>query len=974
MPWLALAVRRLPAFVFAIALLLLQTVSDPLASRVPRGEEGRETFNESNSTLSVSLSSADQGELNDAQVTLHRVRPAATGEKEYRPEKTVQVFSTSPALFSVPEGAYLLVVRARGFARMARLVTVEGDVSLPLTLLPAHEATVRVVVDRDGQRRPLVGATVLLSDDGRLPWGDVTNLEGEAFFDSLPPGPLLVRIFAPGFQPYRAYIEGDLLVQLEPASVTVIRVMDEGKPAVGAEVILSGAQLWPARSVATDRKGQVEVTGLAAGSYSVYAKKGSRVSKVNSELVIRDEPGREVVTLELVAGQFLTIEALAAANEKPIAGARLSWAASGLGQFVLYGRTDAVGQVRLGPVLRRTGLLQARAPGFVSRTTSLDALPDAGPSEETERKVLVKLFAAGRVTGRVVDGRGFPIEGAVVEAVGIDRDGIPFAVTTSSDAVTDAHFDWASAWQSSPQRRLVPAGELGVMVGPVPPIPLTDAPLDSPRQSRLTTGKGGYFTIEDVPPGAGVVLARHLDYLDGKSAQFELAPGEGVESRIVLGRGLRLSGRVVDHEGFPVAGARITAMSREFERGVLTETDGSFELPAAPREVSLHVFDPGNPLRVLLAHDVQSAQREERQLLALPEPRQHSQILVLDMKGEPIELAQVTLISLAPSQPFKRTRFTSAEGEVEFDQVAGLHCRLSVSKAGYVERKIEQRMPEMFKLKLDDSLIARVLVTGVRGRHRASGASVRLVTGSSEVRALADELGWVTLRDVPAGRATLSAQHPDYGRASQLVSIQPDPAGRPVELPALDLSPATTVRGQVVDPSGQPIPGAWVSSERVGVYAAHLSAAEELVRADDDGRFELELEAATQSFIYAAQPGVAFGFSDPFDATLPMDEARVLVDHPDRAPSHLPATVLATVEARMGRFVVYDIAARSAADEAGLKIGDEVLEVDGHVPKSVEDLRDGLSGSVGSEVRLIVRRSGTRHTFLITREPFVRVQ
>lgn len=964
--------RWLPAFVFAVTLLLVQAAGERFARQSPCGRELGPREEEALSLLSVSLASEEPGEVTDAQVTVHRVRLAAGGGQEYRPVQTASVSSSSPARLTLTEGSYLVVVRARGFARMHRFVDLDGDTSLRLVLTPARATTVHVVVDREGQRRPLMGATVLLSDEGRLPWGDVTNAAGKAIFDDVPSAPLLLRIFAPGFQPYRAYIEGDLLVKLEPSSVTVIRVLDEGEPAIGAEVILSGAQLWPARSVATDDRGQAEVTGLAAGTYSVYAKKGARVSEVESELVIRNEPGRDVMTLELLSGRFLTVTTRSAASGDPIAGARVSWATSGLGQFVLYGRTDSKGQVQLGPVLHRSGLIQARAPGFVSRTASLDSGEATEPKDAPGDEVVVELLAAGRITGRVVDDRGFPIAGAVVEAVGIDQDGIPFSVTTSSDAVADAHFDWARAWQSSPQRRLIPAGELGVMVGPVPPIPLADAPSDSPRQTRLTTDERGYFAIEEVPPGDGVVLARHPDYLGGKSSEFRLSPGGRVEKRIVLGGGLPLSGRVVDHAGFPVAAARISAMSREFEGQVLTDTDGSFEIPAAPRELSLRVFDPDNPLRVLLAREVKSSEREERQLIALPAPRSDSRILVLDAKGEPLQLAQVTLTSLSPSQPFKRTRFTSDEGVAEFEQVAGLDCRLSVSKVGYVEKQTEQSMREEIRVQLDDSLEVRVLLTGVRGRHRASGASVRLVTGSKEVRGIADELGWVTLHDVPAGRATLFGEHPDYGRASAAVLVEAQTNGRPVELPALDLRPTTAIRGQVVDPSGQPIPRAWVSTARVGVFLAQLAPSERLVRSGDDGRFEIEVEPEKESFLYAAQPSVAFGFSDAFDSTSAVTDLRVLVDHTDRAPSHLPATVLATIEERGGRFVVYDVALRSAADEAGLRVGDAVVEVDGRSPSSIEELRDWLSGSVGSEVRLVIRRESREHTYLITREPFLR--
>lgn len=78
--------------------------------------------------------------------------------------------------------------------------------------------------------------------------------------------------------------------------------------------------------------------------------------------------------------------------------------------------------------------------------------------------------------------------------------------------------------------------------------------------SHTTTDEDGSYLLEGVPPGAVDLLAMAEDYVPGRGPLVQVpgTPGVEVEARdFMLVRGPKVSGRVVDADGGPVAGARI---------------------------------------------------------------------------------------------------------------------------------------------------------------------------------------------------------------------------------------------------------------------------------------------------------------------------------------------------------------------------------------------------------------------------------
>ena len=207
----------------------------------------------------------------------------------------------------------------------------------------------------------------------------------------------------------------------------------------------------------------------------------------------------------------------------------------------------------------------------------------------------VALLRGATLRGDVVDARGFPIDGASIEVIGTDAFGLTIAQTPLLSAFQNTHFDWSLGGPLA----LIPAGELGVMPGPVPPIPppgvrieagadLFAIPEDAPREpiEPWVTRSDGSFVAKPVTPGRVRALARHPDYVEGASEAVLLGPGGEARVKIVLLQGGTLAGRVLDDRGIPVARAEIEAASAKTS---LSDSPSPgrrhLEIPALPAEV-----------------------------------------------------------------------------------------------------------------------------------------------------------------------------------------------------------------------------------------------------------------------------------------------------------------------------------------------------------------------------------------------------
>ncbi|MEI8256900.1 MAG: carboxypeptidase-like regulatory domain-containing protein, partial [Deltaproteobacteria bacterium] len=502
------------------------------------------------------------------------------------------------ALTGLPGGSYWLVARAPGRVRCVETVRIHDASPAPLTLslgLGAQIAgTVTTAPARGGNRadvHPLANVVVRALPDGGgegPPFATRADERGEFVIDNLPPGIYRVEVAEPGFEPsvrraVPAPSRGLAFAIRQLAAVRGTVRTASGLGATGATITIAGSGIWPARSTDAHSNGTFEIVGIPSGVYEVRARAGTEVAEPVAPLMLEPGDTRDIV-LTVTPGASLDGRVLDAVTQQPIAGARVVLAEDALDAAPRAIIAGADGSFHAVGLLRRPHQVSARAPGYVPRMGAL-AIPGLVP-------VVLALDRQVAVTGRVVDGRGAPVAGAQLEVMARDLDDRVAWLTASSIAFRDALF----TAQARGPRPLIPAGELGVMPGRVPSIPLTQPGGGSPWLAADAATQGGYVTdalgrfhIDEVPPGVINVVATHPAFVRGESAQRAVRAGESVEIEIVMHQGGTIDGRLVDERGFPVPGqpVEVRIPGDPYPRRAFSQRDGTFRVPSVLGHVTV---------------------------------------------------------------------------------------------------------------------------------------------------------------------------------------------------------------------------------------------------------------------------------------------------------------------------------------------------------------------------------------------------
>ncbi|MEO8983935.1 MAG: carboxypeptidase regulatory-like domain-containing protein [Polyangiaceae bacterium] len=884
------------------------------------------------------------------------------------------------ALEGLPQGRVWLLAEAPGFARSssATLLTSEPR-ALRLTLHPAQTLGVTV---QDETALPIAKATVLVDTADPLPFGALSDEHGVAQLTRLGAAPWTVKASAPGYESVsRTGVRGALTITLRRlASLEVAVLGANGKPAAGATVMIAGPMLWPARSALADRAGIARIAGLLAGSYDLRGLLGGAVSPTllgfelargaNDKVTLSLAPGRTVVAL-VTDGE--------GASPIVVANADVVLAEGGVSSFPIRGRTGSNGKVALGPIASGPATLGARAEDFVG--SALVAVPDvlSGP-------VRVPLTRGATIRGEVSDARGYPVEGATIEVVGSDASGLPIAETPALVGFRQNHF----AWSLPGPLPLIPAGELGVMPGPVPPIPkpgadpelsVNSGDFEAPLAELppWQTNRGGQFTARPITPGRVRVIVRHPDYVEGTSELVTLPSGGEAKLKIVLLKGGSLEGRVVDDRDQPLAGVEVELSSPNATRTELatTASDGTFAFAAVPSDITISLARPDDPARVVLRKSLHIAEGAKETLsLVLPAERDPVRIVVLDEDERPIELVEVAVTSLEPTRPMRLTRFSDPEGAVTIDDALGENLRISAEAPGYSRAgQTVAAAPKELKLILKRGVIVEGRVTA-RGRRVVAGAVVTVQQDGVRKIATTDADGAFRLRDIAPGEVRVRIEHPDF--ADEESTLRVDATGRPdraFSLPDIDLAEAGEVEGDVVDERGDGVAFARVMAGDVPSYVPAGRLPHGVVLTDSNGHFMLSGVHPGSATISAVSSVSGRGSARAVEVSSGHATRNVRIQLAARATESdliAPGSVAITLGERGNApdvaVVVVSVAEASEAERAGIQAGDVISALDGTRPNSMADARAKLSGQPGSDLVIEVQRSGASLKFRALRE------
>ncbi|PIE06316.1 MAG: hypothetical protein CSA75_00175 [Sorangium cellulosum] len=874
---------------------------------------------------------------------------------------------------NLPRGVIWVLADAEGKSRTSsQLVVGPSPRDVQLVMSPAFELTVEVVSENE---KPIPGANVQVGCADPLPFLGTTNEMGLVSMGRLCRPPYTIKVSADG---YEFFSRANVMPENQPLRVALRRlgwlqvsVVDQaGEPAPLSTVFVVGPSIWPARQTESNAFGRTKISGLPAGTYDLRATRGDLASPITTGVMVERGKGTPV-KLILGPGRKIAVTVISgnADEAPPVPGANVVLVEEGLSSFPLQGRTGEDGVVVLGPLAPGPLTASARATGFVSAGAVLIGKDDTS--------VRITLLQAGKLTGEVVDNHDFPVPGCSIEVIGSDLSGLPIAETPATMAFRRAHFSWSLHGPPT----LIPAGELGVMPGPIPPIPRRGFTGASSRVSHAAsvdakqlddaitpwvTDGDGRFSVGPIPPGRISAIVRHPGYVETMSEAVTLAPGDTARVRVVLYAGGTIEGVVLDDRRYPISGVlvRITAKKGTSERSTITAEDGSFAFSAVASELILTASRPEAPDKVAFQETLQVDADDRKEMeIVLRREREAIAVHVTDDRGYPIDNARIRAISLAADVSLRRTTFSDKEGNGNVEDAAGIRLRMEVSAQGYATLvRTFDKSPEEVKLELSRGLQARGEVTTRGGRERVAGArvTVYLPTGTRELTTGED--GVYRVDDIHAGPLRLRIDHDEYVATEKTFEIAaPTDTERPVEMDAIDLEQAGIVEGEVVDDRGNPVAGAKVAKDEVPEYLPVGPLPPGVVTTNERGEFRLAGLPEGDLNLEAYAPSVGRGKEEKVTVRKGRTTTRVKIRLERNGAKSGPALTagvaltLAPSPSGSGALVTA-VVPDSEADRVGLQVGDLIIQVDGVVPKSDQDAMQRLRGPERHEVLLLIQR------------------
>lgn len=611
-----------------------------------------------------------------------------------------------------------------------------------------------------------------------------------------------------GFAELGAGASAATLVLDRPLST--MRLLDTaGRPVAGATAVLT----WPFLDLGTsDEKGQLRLPEPAPG-LPLGLLRG----------IVLEELAQ---TSKLPAAEPLDFEIIDASSREPLPGA-LVWSDGG------HRRADTRGRVRLELPPGRLTELGVAAPGHLVRTIGKVQRPPG-----SREPIVVALLPALALSGRVLDPAGEPIAGAELK-VGLGA-------------------NVYSSWTWPMQNR-------ATWPGPV------------------TTDAEGRFRISRLAPGIAYRLEVQRNGFAPRQVEVPsldpATPPAPVE--IILDPGIVAFGKVVDELEQPIAGAQIRVSTRPLSTVVdpghfpfttveaTTDVDGRFSLrDLSAGLASLFVHAEGFADLTVPGLELSPGKTPADLGVVQLERGVVIEGKVVDGEDRPLAGAEVSLQQPGFASRMRRWRTrgglpattTGSDGRFRLEPLSKTALvALHVQHPGFLSRTLEKVHPSIenqLVIVLEPAAVVTALVVD-RAGNAVAGAEVTLMqttsNGSSSQGTRTDDEGRARFEQVPPGEMEISARAEAAAAPRRKLVLAA--GGPPVEV-RLELLPAATLWGRVVDEEGEPLVGAsieaWPSEvlERTMLQNGRQAYGHSI----DDGRFLISgLEAGrwrvTGSFV-----------------------------------------------------------------------------------------------------------------------------
>jgi hypothetical protein len=702
-----------------------------------------------------------------------------------------------------------------------------------------------------------------------------TGADGRFVIEGLSPGRFRVRVAGGGILPAELrYVP----VPSDEARIVVARqvaiegtVTDGGKPVANAPVGLRSDAIGGTIEIRTSATGGFRFPNLPEGRYQLFAWQGALAAR--TVRVARLGPGPfGPVELRLEAAAIVVGRVIDRGEGTGLVAA-IELRPSGDDQAPRYVRSGDDGVFRIEGVPSGKWIADAFVPGYLS--------PGGVELEAGHGIPEIALARGGAIAGRVVDGDGRPVAGAQVRALTagqhpvelsaeVDRDKLRrFSGRTAAPVPVSAP---PGALDADPQ--FIARGELGVLVGAIPPIPPPGAhvaqtaiavdpslagepaalPVDPALASIWTTGADGVYRIRGFAAAKVTVLAAAAGFAEARSRQLAIEPGQAIGGvDLVLNPGTLIVGKVTDQHGAPVIGAQVaatpTAGGRDAaasgpapgaEITAFTDDAGGYKLGPLTGTVELHAtaYGHGEARRTLELAPVRGATPAERHedLVLVVADAVFAGILE-DATGAPVGGAHLDVVGGVSDG---RHAIAAADGTFSIDLLPAGPLRLHIEHPAYPPDEVDavaaSGNPARARLRL-------ALGGAVEGAllDAASGAPIPSVTltASGPSNALAeaatDKLGRWKLGPLKPGRWKIAIHQPGYlAQIRELdVPVARAPGTTSLRDIRLELARGALIGGTVRDARGQRIGAAHVT--------AAVSDAGPTCEGDSDGRGEFRL-------------------------------------------------------------------------------------------------------------------------------------
>ena len=444
-----------------------------------------------------------------------------------------------------------------------------------------------------------------------------------------------------------------------------------------------------------------------------------------------------------------------------------------------------------------------------------------------------------------------------------------------------------------------------------------------PPLRAATSDDEGYFTVSSLDDGIYSLLARHAGYATKSQSDVIVAKERGADMiTIVLGDGATVSGRVLDADGKPIAGAQVMAVAGGRRMAMMRSMQREMAYTDDAGRYVIDTLSSGEGYRFGVVakgyaptYDVSETEVEKalERNFTLVKGGNLTGVVTDEATGKPVEGARVAVYVGemgfgGRAQPGAKAsadvRITDKDGRFTFEAITpGPVSSAVVQKPGYVSASFSRWPPPgnmWAEVKADETTevtcalkrggIVRGIVKSDAGEPIA-GAEVTLMgTGWAAMgsmwigtpSAMSGADGSYELVGVNPGTYSLMAYADGFSPpgGEEGVQVEIGEGGGDVTRD-LELISAGAVTGVVKDPNGEPIAGANIriragpteggggrGNRRFGRNMARqllTSGATPADRTDDEGRFRLTgIGTDTMWVVYAESDEYISGESKPF--------------------------------------------------------------------------------------------------------------